>query len=75
MIRHSLERGYDPRKLFLHGYIICKKQRIKGNRYHAKGRRGIEKKDFCEVKLNMYEKDKDEFFEEVGSGKSAPGFA
>lgn len=57
LIRHALDRGYDPLRLFIHGIEIGKTQRYKGLRYHAKGRSGREKRDFCQVKVILYEKD------------------
>lgn len=39
-IRHAVEKGLDPIRLFVHGVIIGKTMRFKGIRYHAKGKSG-----------------------------------
>lgn len=57
LINHALDRDYDPTRLFVHGVIIGKTRRYKGVRYHAKSKRGMENKDFCQVKVVLYEKD------------------
>lgn len=39
-VRHAVDRGLDPFKLFIHGVIIGKKMRFRGVRFHAKGKSG-----------------------------------
>jgi len=40
MVRHAIERGFDPFRVFIHGFVIGKTMRFKGIRYHAKGKSG-----------------------------------
>lgn len=75
LIRHAIDREMDPFRLFIHGILIGKTIRYKGIRYHAKGRGGREKKDICQVKVVLYEKDEEEFWKEIGTGKVPPAFA
>lgn len=56
LIDHAKNRGYNILRLWVHGCIIGKTQRYKGVRYHAKGRGNREKRDFCQVKVLLYEK-------------------
>lgn len=51
---HAVDQGRDPTRLFVHGVIIGKTKRYKGIRYHAKARHGVEKKDFCQIKVILY---------------------
>jgi ribosomal protein L22 len=46
----------NPMRLWVHGCIIGKTKRYKSLRYHAKGKHGTEKKDFCQVKVILFEK-------------------
>lgn len=57
LVRHAIDRDFDPLRLYIHGIIIGKTMRYKGIRYHAKGKTGREKKDICQVKVILYEKD------------------
>lgn len=57
LIKHAQDQGKDPLRLFVHGCIIGKTQRFKNIRYHAKGKTGREKRDMCQVKVILYEKD------------------
>ena len=75
LIRHAIDRKYDPVRLFIHGFLIGKTQRYKNIRYHAKGKSGREKRDFCQVKVVVYEKDEDEFWRDIGAGRGPPGFS
>jgi len=75
LIDHAKNRGYNPMRLWVHGILIGKTQRYKGVRYHAKGRGYREKRDFCQVKVLLYEKPEKEFYEEIGTGKCAPAVA
>jgi len=51
LIDHAKQKGINPTRLWVHGYIIGKTKRYKGTRYHAKGRGYREKRDFCQVKI------------------------
>ena len=44
-------------------------------RYHAKGRGGLEKRDFCQIKVILYEKDSVEFCMDLANGKCPPSLA
>jgi ribosomal protein L22 len=62
IIDHAKQRGFNPVRLWVHGCLIGKTKRYKGVRYHAKGRGCREKKDFCQVKIILYEKSAKQFF-------------
>lgn len=62
-------------RLWVHGCIIGKTKRYFGVRYHAKGRGAKEKRDFCRVKVVLYEKEEEKFLDEIAEGKCAPGLA
>ena len=57
LMDHAINRNYDIMRLWVHGCLIGKTQRYKSVRYHAKGRGCTEKRDFCQVKVILYEKD------------------
>ena len=40
LVKHAVDQGKDPLRLFVHGCIIGKTRRFKGIRYHAKGKTG-----------------------------------
>lgn len=42
IVHHAIHKGYDPKLLFVHGYIIGKTIRMRGVRYHAKMKSGRE---------------------------------
>jgi len=75
MVDHAKQRDFNVLRLWVHGCIIGKTQRYKGVRYQAKGRGFREKRDFCQVKVILYEKPEQEFLEEVATGRAAPGVA
>ena len=75
MIDHAKQRDFNVLRLWVHGCIIGKTQRYKGVRYQAKGRGFREKRDFCQVKVILYEKPEQEFLEEIATGNCAPGVA
>jgi ribosomal protein L22 len=75
LIDHAERRGMNPLRLWVHGCIIGKTKRYKSLRYHARGRGYREKKDFCQVKVILYEKPEKDYFEEIGVGECAPGVA
>ena len=56
LIDHAKHRDYNIMRLWVHGCLIGKTKRYKSVRYHAKGRGCREKKDFCGVKVVLYEK-------------------
>lgn len=56
LLDHAISRKINPLRLWVHGCIIGKTQRYRSVRYHAKGRGCREKKDFCQVKVILYEK-------------------
>ena len=62
LIDHAKNRGFNPLRLWVHGCIIGKTQRYKHTRYHAKGKGCREKKDFCQVKVILYEKPEKEYY-------------
>lgn len=68
IVRHAIQKGLDPVRLFIHGVIVGKTMRFKGIRYHAKGKGGREEKDICQIKIIVEEKDDKEFYEQVGAG-------
>ena len=59
----------------MHGALIGKTRRYTGVRYHGKGRGSVEKRDFCQIRIVLYEKDEETFFEELAEGKCPPGLA
>ena len=61
--------------MFIHGCIIGKQKRYKSIRYHAKFKRGLQTTDFIKVKVIAYEMNEQEFYEKVGTGRAAPGYA
>jgi ribosomal protein L22 len=75
LLDHAKQRGFDPMRLWVHGCLIGKTKRYFNVRYHAKGRGSREKRDFCKVKVIMYEKDEQQFLTEIAEGKCAPGLA
>lgn len=40
IIRHAVDQGKHPLRLYVHGIIIGKTMRYKGIRYHARGKTG-----------------------------------
>lgn len=56
LLDHAKHKGYNPTRLFVHGCIIGKTRRYRGVRYHAKGRGCKEKRDYCQIKVILYEK-------------------
>ena len=75
MLNHAEQKGVNPMRLWVHGYILGKTKRWKGLRDHAKGRGCREKRDYCQVKIILGEKPEKDFYEEIGTGKCAPGVA
>lgn len=75
LLDHAKCKGLNPLRLWVHGCIIGKTKRYKGIRYHAKGRGCRKIRDFCQVKVILYEKPEKEYFEEIATGKCAPGVA
>lgn len=75
LIDHAKMKGMNPLRLWVHGCLVGKTKRYKSVRYHAKGRGNREKKDFCQVKIILYEKPEKDFFEEIAVGNCAPGIA
>jgi ribosomal protein L22 len=57
LLDHAKQRDFDPMRLWVHGCLIGKTKRYFGVRYHAKGRGSKEKRDFCRVKIVLYEKE------------------
>jgi ribosomal protein L22 len=51
LVRHAMDKGLDPVRLYIHGAIIGKTKRYKSIRYHAKGKSGRQKKDFCQIRI------------------------
>ena len=60
-------------RLWVHGCIIGKTKRYKSVRYHAKGKGCKEKKDFCQVRVILYEKPEKQYFEQIATGECAAG--
>jgi ribosomal protein L22 len=56
LIDHAMEKGMNPTRLWVHGCLIGKTKRYRLTRYHAKGRGYRGKRDFCQVRVILYEK-------------------
>jgi len=70
---HAKCRGLNPMRLWVHGYVIGKTKRYRSVRYAAKGRGYNEKRDFCQVKIILFEKPEKDYYEEIAVGKCEPG--
>lgn len=73
LIDHARHKGLNPMRLWVHGCIIGKTKRYKSVRYHAKGKGCKEKKDFCQVRVILYEKPEKQYFEQIATGECAAG--
>jgi large subunit ribosomal protein L22 len=51
LVRHAVEKGRDPLRLYIYGALIGKTKRYKLIRYHAKGRHGLMKRDYCQIRI------------------------
>ena len=54
LVKHAVDQGRDPLRLFVHGCIIGKTRRFKGIRYHGRAKTGFEKTDMCQIKVILY---------------------
>ena len=71
MVRsHALNRGFSDLRLYVKDAITNRQRRIKGQRYHAKMRRGLEKMDWCTLLIRLEEKPAREFFKDFVGGKA-----
>ncbi len=62
LIDHAKRKGLNPTRLWVHGYVIGLTKRYKGLRYAARGRGYREKRDFCQVKIILWEKPAKDYF-------------
>ena len=62
LVKHAIDQGRDPLRLFVHGCIIGKTQRFRGYRYHGKAKTGREEKEMCQIKVMLYEMHEGEFY-------------
>lgn len=56
LIDHAIRKNLNPNRLWVHGCLIGKTKRYRLTRYHAKGRGFRGKRDFCQVRVILYEK-------------------
>ena len=62
-------------RLYVKYAITGRTHRVKGVRYHAKGKSGKQKSDWCTLYFKLEEKPARDFFLDVVSGKAPPGVA
>ena len=67
---HAIEKRFNVMRLFVKDAITNRQRRVKGVRYHAKMRRGLEKKDWCSLLIRLEEKPVREFFKDLVSGNA-----
>lgn len=72
---HALNKGMNALRLYVKDAITNHNKRIKGIRYHAKGKFGRQKSDWCTLYFKLEEKPAREFFKDVVAGKAPPGVA
>lgn len=71
MVRsHAIQNRLNMMRLFVRDAITNRQRRVKGVRYHAKMRRGLEKKDWCSLLIRLEEKPVREFFRDLVSGNA-----
>lgn len=68
LLDHAKHQGLNPARLWVHGCIIGLTKRYKGVRYAARGRGHREKRDFCQVKVILWEKPEKDYYEEIAVG-------
>lgn len=64
--------GMNKHRLYVKFAITNRQKRVKGIRYHAKMRRGLEKVDWCSLYIVVQEKSSTDFFKELLAGKAPP---
>lgn len=76
MVRnHALGVGMNEDHLWIKGAELQKQKRRKTIYYHAKGKSGMMKRDWCRVKITLEEKPIDEIFKMVIGGNAPAGMA
>lgn len=75
LLDHAKRQGLNPTRLWVHGCLIGLTKRYRSTRYAAKGRGYKEKRDFCQVKVILWEKPENEFYEEIAVGEAAPAIS
>lgn len=70
---HAIDKGYNELRLYVKDAITNRQKRIKGIRYHAKMRRGLQKRDWCSLRITLIEKPASEFFKDIVGGKAPLG--
>ena len=68
-------RGFDLHRLYIHRVLMGKSKRFYSIRYHAKGKSGKMKKDFCHVNILVQERNEERFYKEMAVGKVDEGLA
>lgn len=72
---HAVNKGLTTLRLYVKDAITNRSKRVKGIRFHAKGKFGRMEKDWCKLYFKLEEKPAREFFKDVVSGKAPAGVA
>jgi ribosomal protein L22 len=71
MVRsHAIQKRFHIMRLYVREAITNRQRRVKGIRYHAKMKRGLEKRDWCSLVIRLEEKPIREFFRDLVSGNA-----
>lgn len=70
VLQHAIQKGLSQIRLYVKDAITNRQRRVKGMRYHAKMRRGLEKRDWCSLLIRLEEKPASEFFKDLVSGNA-----
>lgn len=69
----AINKGMSELRLYVQAAITNKARRTIGVRYHARMKRGKEKRDWSSLLIRVEEKPAREFFKDIVGGKATPG--